>query len=72
VIPATIEEALSAKAKVAEMLKGSPELVATGIAVLDGGFGVKVNLRKRMASPLPADIDGVPLVVEVTGNLSIH
>ncbi len=68
---ATLEEATSAKAKLAVMLKGLPELSAIGIAILDGGgLGVKVNLLRRTDHRIPEEIEGVPVVIEVTGGIS--
>lgn len=53
------------------MLNGSATVTGIGLARLDGGWGVKVNLS---AAPprnlLPPSIDGVPVQVEVTGPIS--
>jgi hypothetical protein len=66
---ATIEQARAAKEKVAAMLGSLPELRGIGIALLEGGFGVKVNLCSAPAQDLPKEIDCVPIIVEVIGEI---
>jgi S1-C subfamily serine protease len=66
---ATLDQARAAKARVMELLEGSPELRGVGIARAQGGFCVKVNLVRSPSAPLPADVDGVPVVVEVVGDI---
>ena len=65
------DEARRAKDKAVRMLNGSAGVTGIGLARLDGGWGVKVNLS---AAPprdfLPPSIDGVPVRVEVTGSIS--
>lgn len=68
--PATLEQARAAKPKLAAVLEGLAELRGLGIAVLDGGFGLKVNLSKPAESPIPSEVDGVPVIVEVVGGTS--
>jgi hypothetical protein len=67
VSPATPEQAAAAKEKLAMMLEDLPELSALGVAILDGGFGLKVNLVRRSDRPIPTEIDGVPVIIEVVG-----
>ena len=69
-IPATLEAAVSAKAKLVVMLQARADVSAIGIALLDGGFGVKVNLLYRAEPHIPAELDGVPIISEVTGGIS--
>lgn len=69
-IPATYQAASSAKAKLTEMIEERAEVCAIGIAILDGGFGVKVNLVRPAEPPIPSELDGVPVIVEVTGGIS--
>lgn len=38
-----------------------------GIAVLEGGYGVKLNVREGVPLDCPDDVDGVPIIVEVVG-----
>lgn len=66
--PAPLEEARAAKRRVAELLADLPELEGVGVTFLDDGFAVKVNLRRMPSScDIPAEIDGVPVLVEVVG-----
>ena len=65
---ATLEEAQAAKAKLAALLAGRPEVRGIGIAVLDWGYGVKLNLTSHPGDlVLAADVDGVPLVIDIVG-----
>ena len=64
---ATLEETRAAKAKLALLLEGLPELRALGITLVDGGFWVKVNLEAATSFPIPADVDGVPVIVTIVG-----
>lgn len=68
--PATIVEARAAKQALADLLRGLPELRGIGIALVPGGFGVKVNLSASAAIAIPGEIDGVPVVVEIVGAIS--
>jgi hypothetical protein len=68
--PATFVAAESAKNTLANVLRDLPELRGIGIAVLDDGFGVKVNLTREVAAgTVPNDVDGVPVVVSVIGTV---
>jgi hypothetical protein len=65
---ATLEQARAAKAKLAAVLAGRPDLRGIGIAVLDCGYGVKVNLTRRPEDlSLPDDVDGVPVILDIVG-----
>jgi hypothetical protein len=67
---ATLERAQAAKATVAAALAGRPELKGIGIAVLDCGYGVKVNLSSHPADLLvPDDVDGVPVIIDIVGTI---
>jgi hypothetical protein len=65
----TIDEARAAKVKAVEMLKDAPAVVGVGIAKLDRGYCLKINLSQETgeAQSLPTSIDGVPVRVEVVG-----
>lgn len=65
---ATLDEARAAKSKALNLLQKSPTVVGVGIARLNGGYCVKVNVSGTR-SGVPADIDGVPVRVEVVGAL---
>ena len=68
--PATLEQARTAKQRLAERLHGVANVRGIGIAVLDGGYGVKVNFATRPeAGVVPEDVDGVPVVVDVIGSI---
>lgn len=69
--PATLEEAEAAKETLKARLLPLSELRGIGIALLDDGFGVKVNLSCRPAGLIvPDDVDGVPVIVEIVGAIS--
>jgi len=64
----TLDEARAAKSKALTLLQDSPTVVGVGIARLNGGYCVKVNVSAS-SRRMPADIDGVPVKVEVVGTL---
>jgi hypothetical protein len=69
-MPATLERARAAKLKLRERLGKFPELRGIGIAALDGGYGVKVNVSRIPLSPeIPDDVDGTPVIVDVVGDI---
>jgi len=67
VSPATLDDARAAKAKLARLLEGLPELSAIGITKVGNSFAVKVNLEAATTFAIPADVDGVPVVVTIVG-----
>ena len=68
--PATLAAAEAAKENLALLLEGLPGLRGIGIAVLDDGFGVKVNLsREPVDASVPNDVDGVPVIVDIVGTI---
>jgi len=67
---ATLEEARAAKAILRLRLLGLPELRGIGVAFLDEGCAVKVLLHKLpVGFTIPADVNGVPVVVETVDEL---
>lgn len=64
---ASLARARAAKETLSAALHGLPELRGLGIAVLDGGYGVKVNLARAARCEIPAEVDEVPVVVEIIG-----
>lgn len=67
---ASIDQARAAKAKVTRMLAGHPDVRGVGVARVADGFAVKVNLAREPAETLvPAEVDGVPIRVEVVGEI---
>ncbi|HEY0141366.1 MAG TPA: hypothetical protein VGF48_10755 [Thermoanaerobaculia bacterium] len=68
--PATLAAAEAAKETLTAVLAQLPELQGIGIALLEDGFGVKVNLSNEVAAgTVPCDVDGVPVVVSVIGTV---
>ena len=66
---ASLPNAQAAKKRLLQQMMMLPELQGIGIAILKHGYGVKVNLSRSTAVPIPADIDGVPVIVEVLGEI---
>jgi hypothetical protein len=66
---ATLEQARAAKAGAAGSLAGIGDVVGVGLTKAKRGYAVKVNLRRRPTGPVPATLDGVPLVVDVVGDV---
>jgi hypothetical protein len=64
----TLEEARAAKQKALRTL-GLDKLGSVGITRFDGGYALKVNLENPPASPLPDEVDGVPVRIEVVGKI---
>jgi hypothetical protein len=65
----TLERAQAAKKAALQRFKKLASLNGVGITRVNGGYAVKLNLSKPIEPGVkfPADIDGVPLHVEVTG-----
>ena len=72
---ATLEEATAAKATLRSNL-GRPEwLRGVGIGKDDTGYCIKVNVASITAdveASIPREIDGVPVHVEVVGDISVQ
>jgi hypothetical protein len=70
----TLDQARAAKAKALRRLRGIAQVVGVGVTRVAGDYAVKVNLSEPIAPgiTLPADIDGVPLRVEVTGPIRLR
>lgn len=67
---ATIDEARAAKEKVTRLLEGRPGLRGIGLSRFNGGYALKVNIADRAYAPdVPDDVDGVPVKVEVVGEI---
>jgi hypothetical protein len=67
--PSTLEEARQAKTRAQAVFAPLGAVVGIGITRIGDGYGLKVNLRSRPPAdtPLPAEVDGVPVRVEVVG-----
>lgn len=67
---ASYEEAEAAKAILAAALADLPELRGIGIAVLDSGFGVKLNLSRLPTDQIvPGEVNDVPVIVAIVGTI---
>jgi hypothetical protein len=67
---ATLDEARRAKEAVLGMLEQHSAVNGVGVAPVEGGFAVKVNLSAPAADvQLPTTIEGVPIVWEVVGEV---
>ena len=65
----TLEEARAAKSKAATLLAALP-VVGVGITRIGAGYGLKVNLSESVAAGVvPEQVDGVPITMEVVGEV---
>lgn len=64
----TLEQARAAKEKAKRLFTSN---VGVGITRLDDGYAIKVNLRNPISTEetIPTSIDGVPVQVEVVGEI---
>jgi hypothetical protein len=68
--PASLPEARAAKDKVAKLVRGSEVVNGVGIAKHGSGYAVKLNLaRPATGEKLPSAVDGVPVRVEIVGDI---
>jgi len=67
----SIQQARAAKPKALQMLQDRKLEASIGISRVGEGFGLKVNLQQPLADAdaLPQHIDGVPIRVEVVGQI---
>jgi hypothetical protein len=67
----TLDEARAAKARALEVFGRLASVVGVGITNIDGGYGVRVNLRESPPPgvELPRTIDDVPVQVRVVGTI---
>jgi hypothetical protein len=65
----TLAKARAAKRRLSRIVNPLAELRGIGIVILANGYGVKVNLSRKTAAEIPADIDGVPVIIELVGNV---
>jgi hypothetical protein len=65
----TLEEARKAKPRARAVFEPLGSVVGVGITRIGSGYGLKVNLESKPPAdtPMPADVDGVPVRVEVVG-----
>lgn len=67
----TMAKATAAQRKLVRKLRTVREVNGVGITRVEAGFCLKVNLsvRPRAGVPVPEEIDGVPVRVEVVGRI---
>jgi hypothetical protein len=67
---ASLEQARAAKTKLSEHLEAHEAVRGIGVARLEDGYGVKVNLACPVEDVVfPDELDGVKVVVEVVGQV---
>ena len=66
-----LARARAAKEKVKEIAAAIGAVNGIGIAKVAGKYAVKVNLARATAEAeaIPAEVDGVPVIVEVVGRI---
>lgn len=71
-VGASLDQARKAKAEVSGRVAENPVIAGIGLARREGGgWGVKVNVvRAAPELEIPADVDGVPITVEVVGRVA--
>jgi hypothetical protein len=65
----TLEQARAAKAAALRYFEQVGTVVGVGVTRIDADYAVKINLREPLPEhvTVPAEIDGVPVRVEVVG-----
>jgi hypothetical protein len=65
----TLEQARAAKTRALQYFEKLGTVVGVGVTRVDDDYAVKINLREPLADgvDVPAEIDGVPVRVEVVG-----
>jgi hypothetical protein len=67
----SLEDARSAKAKAKEMLSDVDSVVGIGITGTMDNYALKVNLKNALQrGKVPAAVNGVPVQVEVVGEIT--
>jgi hypothetical protein len=67
----TLEDARTVKPKALKVFGKKADVVGVGITEIDGGYGLKINLRELPGpeADLPETLDGIPVRIEVVGSL---
>ena len=67
----TLEKAQAAKKATMKRFKNVSSVTGVGITRVAGEYAVKLNLSEPLdpGVSVPADVDGVPLRIEVTGTI---
>ena len=65
-----LEAARAAKSKAVRLLRSNTGVNGIGITRLEGVYAVRVNLERECdPGELPTEIDGVPVVIRVVGQI---
>jgi hypothetical protein len=67
---ATLDQARVAKAKLLALVERVAGVQGVGITRVSEGYALKLNLAARVEPRLPAEVDGVPVIVEVVGRIA--
>jgi hypothetical protein len=67
----TLEQARAAKAAALRYFEQLGTVVGVGVTRVDDDYAVKINLREPLGNDVdvPAEIDGVPVRIEVVGQI---
>jgi hypothetical protein len=65
----TLAQARAAKSKATALFSALAPVVGVGLTRVGDGYGLKVNLERAPIKPLPPDVDGVPVRVEIVGRI---
>ncbi len=67
-----IEKARAAKTRALSVFAGLASVGGVGITRVGDGYGLKVNLTEAPSEgvDLPAEVDGVPVVIEIVGSVT--
>lgn len=68
---ATLASARSSKEKARRLIGAKAEVVGAGIIKVKtgSGFAIKVNVKQPPSGAIAAEVEGVPIVVEVVGTI---
>jgi hypothetical protein len=66
----SIAEARAVKDRVKRSLGAAPGIVGIGLTRQGDGYAVKVNVDQEGAPLIPAQIEGVPIIVEIVGRIT--
>ena len=64
-----LDRARAAKARAHAVFSKLGDVVGVGITTIGSKYGLKINLAAPSRSKLPTEVDGVPVRVEVVGNI---
>ncbi len=67
--PATLDDVRAVKAQAHALFSGLANVVGVGITRIGAGYGLKINLGEKCSSDLPTHVGGVPVQVEVVGQI---